>query len=306
MAQTAIPGKTGNRDPVRLAVAALAEWGVENTGALTLGELIDDIRILEEPIQAWDAVAEIGLTQLTGPASHAAKAVEDWAVTLGTKEQDIFRHLIASRKPSTAELAGTLGKSKDWVWYTRKKIVQQLGQFLETKDGEPLRQRVETVRRVVGVAMDQDEANQALDLHPDTEPHRDLILELAGPYNVENNWLVRAEAGKNDPTDEIVRSAGHCGRINGEMARCRLTAWGLDIDRQMPFLTRDGRVRHSAGKLLRRKDSTPDQAEIALTELGSPVTIQEILSRMGRNVTLHTLSRTMASDERFVRAGPKT
>ena len=171
MARTAA-ATSENKDPVRGRLTALAEWGLENTGALTLGELIDDIRTLREPIQAWDAVAEIGLTQLTGPAGHAAKAVEDWADTLGTKEQDIFRHLIASRKPSTAELAGTLGKTQDWVRYTRKKIVQQLGQFMETKDGEPLLHRVETVRRVVGVAKDQDKANHALDLHPETEgPH---------------------------------------------------------------------------------------------------------------------------------------
>ena len=40
-----------NKDPVRGRLTGLAEWGLENTGALTLGELIDDIRISEDPIQ---------------------------------------------------------------------------------------------------------------------------------------------------------------------------------------------------------------------------------------------------------------
>lgn len=114
---------------------------------------------------------------------------------------------------------------------------------METKEGEPLLQRVERVRKVVGVAMDQDEANQALDLHPEIEHCRDLILELAGPYNIENRWLVRAEAARTDPTEEIVQSTDHLGRINGEMARRRAS-----VSETQGNLEHAGDCRHEASK----------------------------------------------------------
>ena len=54
-------------------------------------------------------------------------------------------------------------------------IGDRLLTFMETEEGSPILRKVQLIRNTLGTAMKEDAANDALDLRPDTDPHRDWI-----------------------------------------------------------------------------------------------------------------------------------
>ena len=72
------------------ALRLLADWGMAETDALTLGELIEEIRLSKGGQPAWEDIARIPLCELATPTRSVLEVLEEWAKALTEREQAIF------------------------------------------------------------------------------------------------------------------------------------------------------------------------------------------------------------------------
>ena len=296
------PTTSQTENPLRLIV----EWGLAETDAWTLGDLIDAVRSSEDLNETWETALATPLHEITGPPQSAQQVLQEWASQQPPKHQAVFWSLVARIEPKThTALARELGYVRSAIGQIEQRVRRKLHQFLQTDAALPVRWRVETVHRTIGTAMEEDTANQLLDLHPGVNPCRGAILDLAGPYRNDHGWLVSQEAAASDPTEEILRCADDVGQLDERLINYLLRRWGLEPERHRSYITRDGRVRVWRGRLVVWGKNAKDRAALALTDLGRPATPEEITDRAGVG-DVRTLKNCLTTDTRFVRTGPKT
>ena len=291
----------------RAALRYLADWGMSKTGASTLGELIEEIRLSGKTQPAWEEIAQIPLCELATPSRNFMEALEGWATGLTEREQRVFwcRMVPREGKKTLDQLGREFQVQKTIVQAVQKRIMGDLLAFMETEEGSPILRKVQSVRNTVGAAMREDAANDILDLRPGTDPHRDLLLKLAGPYRREGEWLVLEKMMDTDPTEELVKGADETGRLNELFIIYRLERWGLEPEKHRDWITRDGRVREWRGKLVRWGSNLSDRAVFALDDMGRPATAQEIQEHLGENVSVRSVHVALSKDRRLMRTGPR-
>ena len=258
--------------------------------------------------KARDEITAFSQLNPAPPPPNPTEVLREWAADqLSPIKRRIFWELIARKTMKVKEFARSHGTTEGSVHVAMTRTRTNLQHFLQTPEAAPVLQKASEVRRTVQMAMSTMEAEDILGLHPDTEPCRDLFLALGGPYSEVNGWLILKEAASTDPTGEIVDTADEAGRINRKFASYRLSTWGLDPCRHTGFLTRDGRVKEVSGTMVTRGKNLQDRTAIALSQIGQPATVQEILGKMvGKRAGPDHLARLMANDDRFAKAAPKT
>ena len=288
------------------ALKSLAHWGMTETNASTLGELIKEIMLSGEHPPDWEQIAGIPLSELAPPTRSILDVVNEWASGLTEKEQRVFRGRMISqdRKMTFDELGRELQIHPSTAWETQERIRTKLLAFVQTKSGRPILRRVEQIRNTLGVAMKVESANEAVEL-PETDPCRDLLLDLAGPYRPDGEWLVLERLVDTDPTEELLRSASDAGRLNERMMEYRLERWGLEPEKHRDWITRDGRVREFRGRLVRWGKNLSDLAVMALDDLGAPATALEIQEHLGDGVSPKSLHVALSRDPKLARTGPR-
>ena len=294
------PHRAGN------ALRSLADWGMTETGASTLGELIEEIRHSGERQPDWEQIAGIPLCELAAPPGNVPAALEKWASTLTEREQQVLRGRLMARgrEKTFDELGQELQVHPATVRETLEGVRNKLLDFMKTRKGRPILRRVEVIRVTLGAAMKEDQANEALDLL-ETDHYRGLLLSLAGPYRRDGEWLVLERLVDTDPTEELLRAASDAGRLNERMITYRLERWGLEPGKHRDWITRDGRVREFKGRLVLWGKNLSDLAVMALDDLGAPATSQEIQEHLGEGVSPRSLHVALSRDLRLVKTGPR-
>ena len=293
--------------PASRALRLLADWGIAETGASTLGELIEEIRDSGESRPEWDEIARIPLSELSTPDRSAQDALENWAKELTPLEQSILWSRTVLDKPamSLQAVGNAHGTPYTNTWDIQEALKGKLAAFVNAEAGAPIRTKARIVRNTTGIAMKEETANRLLDLDPETNPCRDLVLKVAGPYRQDQGWLVLAEMIPSDPTEDLIDSADENGRLNDRLITYRLGKWGLEPDKHRGWLARDQRMREFGGKLVRWRNNLCDLAIIALDDLGIPATLQEIREHLREDAHPRSLYPALAKDRRLVKAGPK-
>ena len=288
------------------ALRSLAGWGMTETDASTLGELIEGIMLSGERQPDWEQIAGIPLSDLADPPRNVRAVLEEWASGLTERERQIFRGRMVTRdrRKTLDELGRALGIHPSTVWETQEGVRNKLLDFMKTGKGRPILRRVEEIRNTLGAAMKADAVGEALDL-PETDPTRDLLISLAGPYRCEGEWLVLERLMDTDPTEELLRTASDAGRLNERMITYRLDRWGLEPEKHRDWITRDGRVREFKGRLVVWGRNLADLAVMALDDLGAPATAVEIQEHLGDGVSPKSLHVALCRDLRLVRTGPR-
>ena len=291
----------------RTALQHLAEWGMSKTGASTLGELIEEIRLSGKPQPAWEEIAQIPLRELATPSKNVMEVLEEWATTLTEREQRVFWCRIVSRegKMTLDELGREFQVHPTIMRDVQRTIRGKLLAFMETEEGSPIQREVQLLRNTLGVAMKEDAAKDVLDLHPGTDPCRDLLLRLAGPYCGEGKWLVLERMMDTNPTEELINGADQTGRLNEGLISYRLERWGLEPEKHRDWITRDGRVREWRGKLVRWGSNLSERAVFALDDMGRPATAQEIQEHLCEKASIRSVHVALSKDRRLVRTGPR-
>ena len=289
------------------ALRLLADWGMAETDALTLGELIEEIRLSKGGQPAWEDIARIPLCELATPTMSVLEVLEEWAKALTEREQAIFwgRMAPTAGKKTLEELGGEHRIAYATTWETQEGVRIKLLDLMVTEQGLPISRKVQTIRRTIGSALREETVNDILDLDPESNVCRDLLLELAGPYRKDGEWLVLERMADTDPTEELVRSADERGWLNERLVSYRLETWGLEPEKHRDWITRDGRIKEFRGRLVRWGSKLADRAVFALEDLGTPATAREILEHLAENVTQASLHVSLSKDPRLVRTGPK-
>ena len=302
MVQTEITASPASR-----ALRLFADWGIAETGASTLGELIEEIRVSEESHPEWDEIARIPLSELSNSDQSIQDALEKWATGLREIERSILwdRMVPAESMESLQALANDHGVAYATAWSIQEALTHKLAKFVETEGGVPIRRRTRIIRTTIGVAMKEETANELLDLDPRTNRFRELLLRVAGPYCRDRGWLVLDEMRPSDPTEDLIQSVAENERLNERLVSYRLERWGLEPDKHRDWITRDPRVREFRGKLVRWGNTLGDQAVLALSDLGAPATSREIGEYLGDDIQPRSLQVAISRDPRLVRSGPK-
>lgn len=321
---------TQRKNEVVCSVSALgdllrefASWARAETDAQTIGDAISLVISGAGPVEAWHAIAEFSLSQAGYRSNHPYTILESWVNHLPERERHIFYTRIAclGATPTLQDIGDFFGVSRERVRQLERKLKTKLAKFVGGIEGKPIRWRAKTVRQMIGVAsppVDQldsatGEIHQAFSAQienllsplPGQSDFREVVLGLAGPYELVDGWLVLKSAIASDPTREIRETADKIGYINQEQATRELNKWGLNLSLHERWLVRDGRIRSLNGRLVRWDGSIGDKLVVALAEIGRPATIDELLEYTKEKRAKSSAANALSNDTRAIRVSRK-
>lgn len=279
-----------------------ASWAVAETDARTFGQAVD-AKLTEA--DEWRSLSTFSLSDIVEPPPHPYVVLSKWAEGLDDREHSIFTNRIAQLHgpPHTLQsLAGPLGISRERVRQVEGRVVEQLGLFVDSAAGSPIRWRINTLRDRLSVAAPRGHVDPQLVPPADSDDYRSLLLELAGPYDESDGWLVLRSAQSSDPTDAIRDMTDEFGRIEMATASAALANWGLDSGLHNDWIARDRRLRLVNGQIVRWDGPIADKLAFALADLEVPAAAERLLAHIGESRAVTSAKNAMAVDERFVRA----
>ena len=302
-----ISGRSPN-DPTLLELIenllGVANWAMAETSAQTLGQAIELAMSTPHAGPLWQSVADIRLMEVINQPEHPYATLGIWANSLGNRERDILDLRIApqSGRPATLQ---DLGKrflvTRERVRQLESKLRNQLDRFVASPDAAPVRWRVETIRNAVGTAAPTASIADLLECPPGESDYRALLLELAGPYIVEDGWVINKSRLASDPTSRLIASADDVGRISQELIKSELDAWGLWPQFHRGWLLKNRKIRELNGQWYRWDGSIADKLVAGLDDIGIPATIKTLMAHVHADRTRGSALNALSSDPRVVR-----
>lgn len=280
-----------------------AAWAIAETDAKTLGQAVAASGLVE--VDEWQSLSTFPLSDIVAAAPHPYVVIGKWAEGLEDRERSIFTNRIAQpQKPRTLQQLGDeLTISRERVRQIEARVVERLGLLVDSAAGSPVRWRVTTLRNRLSVAAPRGHVIAMLVPPADcNEDYQSLLLELAGPYDESDGWLVLRSARSSDPTDAIRNMTDEFGRIDVAQASAALASWGLDSGLHNDWIKRDRRLRLVHGQLVRWDGPIADKLAFGLADLEVPATAERLLAHIGESHAVATAKNAMAEDERFIRA----
>ena len=207
-------------------------WAIAETDAQYMGEAITESIEDGGVSEVWKRVASTKLTDLVVNPPHAYEVLDRWIDQLGPRWRAIFLGRVSHfphRSVTLEELGARFGVTRQRILQVEAKVRRALMEFLKSDKALPIRWRALTLRRKLSVAAPSLSVERLLAPPPGCKDHRDILLDLAGPFDHEQDWLILRSAQSNDPTSSIVTQTDEVGRINRGSATSQLTEWGLDV-----------------------------------------------------------------------------
>ena len=140
----------------------------------------------------WRELAELRLRDMSERTSHPYVLLENWVGELPQRERLIFTARLATPegRPTLQELGGKLGITRERVRQLEKQLYAELRTHLGTRAGRPIRWRIDTIRRLFGIAVPVSRAEPLLAVPTGYPDFSSLFLILAGPYVASDAWLI--------------------------------------------------------------------------------------------------------------------
>lgn len=294
----------------RSAISALAQhlqgfaaWAIAETEAKTFGQAVAATAL--EEIEEWRPLSTFPLSDIGVTSPHPYAVLSSWAEGLDDRERSIFVGRIAQpQMPRTLQqIADEFAISRERVRQIEAQLVARLRLFVDSVAGSPIRWRLITLRDRLSVAAPHRHVKPMLDPPADCRgDYQLLLLELAGPYDESDGWLVLRSARSSDPTDAIRNMSDEFGRIDVAKAGAALAGWGLDCGLHDDWIARDRKLRLVNGHVVRWDGPIADKLAFGLADLAAPATAVKLLAHIGENRAVTSVKNAMSEDERFVRA----
>ncbi len=280
-----------------------ATWALAETDARTIGEAISQSTLRIETSEEWQAIAELSLNQAGFKPGHPYTILESWVDNLPAREQHIFNTRISGFEdiPTLQDLGVYFGLTRERVRQLEKRVRRKLTIMLKRESAKPVHWRAETIKQEIGVAAPFASVEGILSALNGRFDFRRIVLEIAGPYEILNGWLVLRSALGSEPTQKIREMADEMGFIEPQLAAQALRDWGLDQSLNEEWLMRDGKVRMLNGRLVRWDGSIGDKLVIALADLGRPATIEALLEYIEEDRAKTSAANALSIDPRAVR-----
>ena len=285
-------------------VYEFARWAMAETGAETFEDAVSEIAEIPKANVQWNVVANTKLSDLALRPPHPYEVLDSWLQEVDARSKVVFIRRVSalpSDKCTLQQLADKFGVTRERIRQVEDKMRKSLYRFLDTEEAVPLQWRVATLKRAFGVALHQSSAELYLRAPSKFHDHRRILLELAGPYDSDNGWYVLRSAHNVDPTPIILDRADEAGRIDCGFANSQLSSWGLDASLHEAWLTRDCSVRRFDGQLVRWGGSIGDRMVFALSNLGRPATIDEMMSHVDETRARISVTNALLSDHRLMK-----
>ena len=214
-------------------------------------------------------------------ADQAAPVLDQWAQGLDQRNRTIFQIRKNSHEPPTTKiLAPTLCKSHIRTRQLDVQLSRQLAQLPHQPGYLDIRLYLTFLTNTIGAAAKEEQVIRNMGLHR-AHPVAEALLQMAGPYRRQGNWLVNANSAKHDPTPGILKSVSKGERISLEEATQALNAWGLHPARHRKWLLDQPGVADIEGRLVKAPKTHSDHVVLKLNQLGRPATLKEITGRAG-------------------------
>lgn len=294
-------GSTSEHDS---AVRRFAAWALAETDATTIGEAVSYVVSGDQDVEEWRDYARLELDRFSEQPRHPYDVIDDWVDRLPAREKRIFNFRIAEigGGRTLQQLADEFGITRERVRQLGSRLQRKFSGFVETPEGLPIRWRVQSLRRRIGVAMPESHVDRLLKTDGGDTRFRSLLLRFAGPYVLDNNWCVLASEVAKDPAAAIKGAADEYGRVDRERASELLSDWGLQRSLHEAWLTRDGSIRSINGQLVRWQGSISDRLTFALADIGRPATVETLMDHIREERTRNSAVNALSSDPRIVRA----
>lgn len=288
-----------------LCLYELAGWGLSETDAVTLGDLLSILKSQNIELRELSNFTGLFLWDLAEPALHAYQAVDRWVSRLPERERLIFAdRRAASPRPrrTLQELGDELGITRERVRQLDKLLFKQLRAYAASVSGRSIGWRIGTIRRTAGVAVPAARVEELLAPPPNSTDYSALLLQLAGPYIESQGWLVLQSELAADPTPSVLNMTDEFGVIDMNAAGKSLRHWGLPDDLHTEWMLSRGSVRKFGSQLVRWNRSTEEKLSFALKEIDRPASAERILEYIGLDLGVRTVKNAMSTDDRFIRA----
>ena len=281
-----------------------ARWALAETDAETFGEAIAELIRAGAANEAWQPVASFSLAKLAAYPPHPYEVLDKWMEQFDARSRSVFMARVSGHLYDVAtleELGVEFAVSRERIRQVEAKVRRILDGFLASDEALPVRWRASTLRRMLSVAAPMHTVEHLLTPPPDCNDHRGILLQMAGPYDRDHDWLTLRPARPYDPTSAILTQVDEVGRIDRDFAISKLMGWGLDDSLHERWLTRDSSVRLFNGQLVLWGSSIPDRLAFALADMGRPATVEEMVAHVGENRSRNSINNALAADPRLVR-----
>ena len=284
-----------------------AGWALAETSACTFGDAASEVLLGSRACKEWDKISRLKLHEISEPTCDAYRALNAWVENLPVRETCVVRDRIGrfDDKRTLQELAEDLGTSRERIRQIEKMTLAKFKDYvLESEEAKSIRWRVETIRLKLGVATPVADVKSMFSSEDRTTKYWTLLLEVAGPYDVRNGWIVLRSAAANDPTREICATADEFGRIERGPVEGRLSGWGLERSFHTKWLVTNSRIREFNGQLILWGRNIRDRFAFALSDIGHPATVEILIDYVMEEKSKVSVVAALASDPRFVKVGP--
>ena len=290
-----------SRFPAYSALQEFATWATAERLGQTFGEVIERIHVHNIDSDEWLDFAGLTLDGLADETKHPYVAIYQWVNDLSNRDSMIFiGRLNGEQHPRTlAELGLMLDLTRERVRQIESEL--KAGLRALAKRSRSVRWRCNTLRHEIGVASPLRQVEHLLLPEAGYPDYRLILLELAGPFKVDGDWVVLNSSVKSDPTRSLISSADPYGVIDIDFCAERLTRWGLDPSLHKSWLTRNDEVQEFNGVLFQKPNSAPERAAMALIDLGHPADVDTIINHIGWDGHRGTMANGLSNDARFIR-----
>ena len=301
--------KIGNGTPPNLErlITDFVRWAAAETDAKTIGEAIAQANSDGGPLEPWEHLASVEIGEATDDLQHPYAIIADWRAKLDEREIKIFDSRIAG-EPATAtlqEVGDEFGITRERIRQIERGVKEQLASLVRSQTGAPIRWRIETLKKETRSATPLNLVKTLLAHERDSPDYRNLLLEVAGPYDLVNGWIVLRERRGTDPTEKIVASTDEFNCIDMNFATDELNAWGLRPELHTEWLQRDGRIVRINDHFVRWDTRVEDKLVFALFDVGEPSTLDELINHINWVGSRATCMNAASRDERIVRTSQR-
>lgn len=276
--------------------------------AQTVGSLLATPRAGEATVRALLVAAHEAVMRArsAGERVGAAACVGHLLARLDDRDVVMLRMRSWSTPPTSRPIvAEHLGTYTGWVQRHEPKARARFAALLQDPVHAEVGEHAAALRQRLGISAPQEDVVDELlrlGLDPASQEAQ-VLLHLAGPYVLAQDWFDNVAAGGSTAVDQVVDDLLlREGAVADHEMFAAVESAGVTADRVERYLQRRRpTLRRLGERWVQWTDATGDMVASALHALGRPASAEEILALIGPVRTDKTVRNELSIDDRFMR-----